>query len=363
ANVCLSGADELEGQAERWAYFFEAGCSSWFEAIKAHTFRSTFIDLHSQEASVIVEHWERRRQICAASDAEGRQVEEAKLCSIFEEAASALEPLRLRLHAAARLGAGLLFVVCFFLAVVSNREAVQTESAASSAGLAFVKLSTRSPKDSRVALAKAKAAYEARLASMSPAAAGLLDDNERWKILSEEVTVAGAVPSGTQGLELLLTSERVWEDLEFALRGPDGLLKSVSNSYQMSIAARAWDPRVTLRSEFRGIAWNGRLTCLCQYFHPLFFPELLELKATIEADCCEKFSHPEVTAAVESLGGHCIIDFAWLGKGEVVIVELNPFDGSLSYELGFGVVAVVVVVVASCCTNTHVPKYDTAKHN
>ncbi|CAE8704174.1 unnamed protein product, partial [Polarella glacialis] len=263
-------------QAERWAYFFEAGCSSWFEAIKAHTFRSTFIDLHSQEASVIVEHWGRRRQICAASDAEGRQVEEAKLCSIFEEAASALEPLRLRLHAA-----------------------VQTESAASSAGLAFVKLSTRSPKDSRVALAKAKAAYEARLASM-------LED-----------LVGGG------GRCQKLTSERVWEDLEFALRGPDGLLKSVSNSYQMSIAARAWDPRVTLMSEFRGIAWNGRLTCLCQYFHPLFFPELLELKATIEADCCEKFSHPEVTAAVESLGGHCIIDFAWLGKGEVVIVELN----------------------------------------
>ncbi len=31
--------------------------------------------------------------------------------------------------------------------------------------------------------------------------------------------------------------------------------------------------------------------------------------------------------AVSRLGGHYIIDFAWLGSGEVIIVELNPFDG------------------------------------
>jgi len=30
---------------------------------------------------------------------------------------------------------------------------------------------------------------------------------------------------------------------------------------------------------------------------------------------------------VQSLGGNCIIDFAWLGPGDVIIVELNPFDG------------------------------------
>ena len=34
-----------------------------------------------------------------------------------------------------------------------------------------------------------------------------------------------------------------------------------------------------------------------------------------------------MTAAIEALGGHCIVDFAWLGPGEVVVIELNPFDG------------------------------------
>jgi len=187
-----------------------------------------------------------------------------------------------------------------------------------------VKLSTRSPKDSKGALARAEAAYSVRLAEAPEDVAS--DDNERWKILSQEVTRAGAVASGAEGLEMLLDSERVFEDLEYALRGPrEG--EAVAASYNMSLVARAWDPRLTLQSEFRGIAWGGRLTCLCQYFHPLHFPELEGLKDKIEADCCELFSKPEVTSVLQSLGGNCIIDFAWLGPGDVIIVELNPFDG------------------------------------
>merc|ERR1712066_757959 len=59
------------------------------------------------------------------------------------------------------------------------------------------------------------------------------------------------------------------------------------------------------------------------------FPELQDpdRKEAIEADCFELFSKPAVQLAIEAVGGHCIVDFAWLGKGEVIIVELNPFDG------------------------------------
>lgn len=39
------------------------------------------------------------------------------------------------------------------------------------------------------------------------------------------------------------------------------------------------------------------------------------------------FNGPHVTAAVRALGGNCIVDFAWLAKGEVIVIELNPFDG------------------------------------
>jgi len=294
ANVKLSGPDVLEDEAERWKYFFESGCSGWFETIKAHTFRSTFVELRQEEAEVIVEHWEKRQKLGSNAEA------------LFEEAMAALGDCRERLDIA-----------------------IKTECRASSSGLAFVKLSTRSPKDSRRALAKAKLAYEARLRSIG----GTLDDNEKWKILSEEVTRAGAVASGTEALELLLDSERVFEDLEYALRGPKNEAAKgtqqdgASRQYDMCLVARAWDARLSLQSEFRGIAWGGRLTCLCQYFHPLFFPELLDLKTAVEEDCRELFSSAAVTSAVNDLGGNCIIDFAWLGKGDVIIVELNPFDG------------------------------------
>jgi hypothetical protein len=49
--------------------------------------------------------------------------------------------------------------------------------------------------------------------------------------------------------------------------------------WDMSLVARAWDPRVTPMSEFRGIVWNNQLTCLCQYFHPLFFSQIQNVSA------------------------------------------------------------------------------------
>ena len=52
ANLALSAADVLSDEAARWQYFFDSGCSSWFEQIKAHTFTSTFCALKPAEARV-----------------------------------------------------------------------------------------------------------------------------------------------------------------------------------------------------------------------------------------------------------------------------------------------------------------------
>ena len=95
----------------------------------------------------------------------------------------------------------------------------------------------------------------------------------------------------------------------------------------MSLVARAWDPRLTPASEFRGICWGGCLTCLAQYFHPLHFAHLDSpaQRASVERDC--RAAVVRAQPAVDVLGGHCIVDLAWLGPGEVVVVELNPFDG------------------------------------
>ena len=54
--------------------------------------------------------------------------------------------------------------------------------------------------------------------------------------------------------------------------------------WRMDVVVRAWDPNLTPQSEFRGIVWDGALTCLCQYFHPLVFEELFDQKEMIQAD-------------------------------------------------------------------------------
>jgi len=151
------------------------------------------------------------------------------------------------------------------------------------------------------------------------------DDNTRWKMLSEEVAKMSAVDNADAAMDFLLDSLRVKEDLDYALEG----LASGDSSFQwnISLVARAWDSRVSPETEFRGIAWDGKLTCLCQYYHSLHFEGIVSDKDEIESDILACVADPNVQAAIRALRGHCIIDFARVAPCEVLIVELNPFDG------------------------------------
>ena len=162
------------------------------------------------------------------------------------------------------------------------------------------------------ALKRAKEAYSKRIGALGGVEA--VNANERWRILSEETTRSGAVDNGAAALELLLDSDRVYEDLEYALRGPPESWNASSSScsiklgdgsklkWNMSLVARAWDPRLKPESEFRGICWDSKLTCLCQYYHPLMFPEVFELKDQIQQDVIKTFNNPKILNAVNRLG-------------------------------------------------------------
>ena len=345
------------------ADFFNSGCGAWFDSIKDLTFTSTFCDLSPVEAAVIVDHWEARRRLVLELQAGATDATDEGAAAAIAAATSG----ELNFWARHPAVAALLEAALEKLGDLRGRldAAVSAEAALSPAGKAFVKLSTRSPKDSKKALARAKRAYQDRLDALA-AAGGDTSANARWRILCEESGRSGAVADGAGALELLLDSDRVFEDLEYALRGPpveegvgggdagegqeggagsgagDGDTDATTSTsaalplgsplraeraWMMDLVARAWDPRLTPESEFRGICWNGTLTCLSQYFHPLHFPEMVENRAAIEADILACAALPTVKAAVDRMGGHCIVDFAWLGPGEVIIVELNPFDG------------------------------------
>ena len=337
-NVALGGKDVLDDEAERWEYFFNSGVSAWFDDIQDVTFTSTFCSLTPEEAQCIVNHWDERRVMIAAFTAQGVTSSDPAFTTaveiLYNKTTLQLQDLVQKLNVA-----------------------IATEIAISPVQLAFVKLSTRSPKDSKKALARAELEYSRRVQELG--GVEQVSTNDRWRILCEETTQSGAVNNGTDALELLLDSDRVYEDLEYALRGPpESWVASASTAttaaatattaaatttatatatstlgkekilkWNMSLVARAWDPRLKPQSEFRGICWDGKLTCLCQYFHPLFFPELSAHKTQIEQDVMATFHTEKIMNAINRLGGHCMIDFAWLGPGEVIIVELNPFDG------------------------------------
>mmetsp|Transcript_72154 Transcript_72154/g.222913 ORF Transcript_72154/g.222913 Transcript_72154/m.222913 type:complete len:400 (+) Transcript_72154:48-1247(+) len=178
---------------------------------------------------------------------------------------------------------------------------------------AFVKLSTRSPKDSPLILARASEAFRAEERSSLPLA-------ERARLFAELVQRQFSVASGTEAVELLTTSDRVREDLEYALEAPR------YEDLGLHVVLRRWDGPIPIANEFRGIVWKSSLNAVGQYYHPLAFPELAAVRGEIEADL--RGVYQGLQGKLEAAGfTHFIVDFAWLGPGDVKVIEINPFDG------------------------------------
>eukprot|EP00753_Platysulcus_tardus_P007879 PLAT15517.1.p3 GENE.PLAT15517.1~~PLAT15517.1.p3 ORF type:complete len:160 (-),score=74.44 PLAT15517.1:428-907(-) len=90
------------------------------------------------------------------------------------------------------------------------------------------------------------------------------------------------------------------------------------------LVCRAWQD-IPLSAEWRGFVWDGQLTACGQYYHPLHFPELEAVMEAVQSDIVAMWQ-----AVGSKLGhDHCIVDFVWTAPGEVLIVEVNPFDGVL----------------------------------
>ena len=304
ANPMLAAQGEMDAEQEATTRntFFRSGVDTWYGMLEGMTPSTSFCDLRPEEAKIIVEHWKRQ----TTGDVAAKRMEESELAlfdrKIMDEAKIQLGELQRRLE-----------------------KAVKAEVTRSPASRAFVKLSTRSPKDSKLVLSKAAMGYKQSVSRRSHEPE-TLNNNMKWIILSEEVANASAVDDASSALDLLLDSYRVYQDLEYALEGlaeDDG----TSEKWNVSLVARAWDPRISPQSEFRAICWDGKMTCLCQYFHPLYFPSIVDRKDEIQDDILNCFNKPNVREAVSQLGGDCIVDFAWIGPADVLIVELNPFDG------------------------------------
>ena len=131
--------------------------------------------------------------------------------------------------------------------------------------------------------------------------------------------------NGLEAVQLLISSTRVGEDLQYALEpGDDGF------SERASLVLREW-VEIPLWAEFRGFVWNGNLTTVGQYNHPVVFPELKSNTSKILSDLKEFFD----LVKEQILLDRYIIDFAWT-ESQVYLVEINPFDGEIVFPASTG---------------------------
>jgi len=192
----------------------------------------------------------------------------------------------------------------------------------------FVKLSTRSPKDSPIIKYKAKAEFDK------------LFDKNIHTTFEDKIILFGnlvqknfASDSGRESIELMISSQRVFEDLRYALEGKE----DDYTKFGVNVVIREWNEAVPLENEFRGFVWGGNLNAVGQYSHLFCFPGLASRVPEIKLRLKQTFDE-RLKPVLPSTLQNCIVDFAYMSNGDVKIIELNPFDcfvlGSFSMSTG-----------------------------
>ena len=174
-------------------------------------------------------------------------------------------------------------------------------------GSAFVRLSSRSPKD----------AITLQPSTFIEAAPPDESANDRLSRFFRESGATLRVTEGLEGLNLLLSSERIFVDLLKSLEHKEQV------GWQVQICAREWAPGLDDTFEFRGFVADGDLVALSQYNHMIYVGRLHQEQPRLQQMISDFYQH-----SVQPLlrnGGirDCIVDFAVIGE-RCWVIELNP---------------------------------------
>jgi hypothetical protein len=296
SNLSLVKEDNelLKQDVTRREYFFQSSIDQWYNKISEYTFESAFIPIEKGKARCIIDYW---HNISSKSNEEIKEIP--------------LELQSLERKVNETLGKH------FF----PKYSAV------------FVKLSTRSPKDSKTIFRNAEQQFQKRLDSSTGKVKDFPEtvshDNGRLLAFSEETAKANAVTTAKEAITILLDSWRVAEDLMYALGEDEAEHGSKvvvteedekKKEFSISLVIRGWDNRIIPKCEFRGFVWNFSLNCIGQYWHSLYYPDLIEIKDQIASDCLKMFDKIKSSLPVPN----AMLDLAWLGNGEVILIEVNP---------------------------------------
>eukprot|EP01124_Arcella_intermedia_P007952 TRINITY_DN14936_c0_g2_i1.p1 TRINITY_DN14936_c0_g2~~TRINITY_DN14936_c0_g2_i1.p1 ORF type:complete len:340 (-),score=85.34 TRINITY_DN14936_c0_g2_i1:14-1033(-) len=174
---------------------------------------------------------------------------------------------------------------------------------------AFVRCSTRSPKDSQVSLAKCK---QILLDQLKAEGEEGQSSNSKLKALLKAAIGGMKVQTGKEAIELLSTSERIYEDLSAELEKPD---------FHQLIIVRKWE-EIPLMHEYRGFVYKGNLNAISQYYHTIYFKELPPVWEDNIRKIRDYFESMKSVVPLESY----IIDFGITETGKILVIELNPFS-------------------------------------
>lgn len=283
-NICSKISKQHEETLRD--YFFSTGMDRWYKSLKDDTFATEFIRITKEDGLAILSH---RKALCKNNLSSYSHITSVQTFEVPDQ----LIGLQTRIDD--------------IIASLSPEAGV------------FVKLTTRSPKDSAVAIAKARNAFLTRLLSLGERPSA----NDRLVLLAEVMTHSLRVRTGEEAIHLLMSSARVEEDLEYALN-PD------YNDFEkcMCLVVRKWVD-IHQWAEFRGFVWEGRLTSVGQYNHPLYFPQLVERRERIKTDLERFFATVKDRIPLERY----TVDFAWT-EDRVYIIEVNTFDGEFNASTG-----------------------------
>ena len=254
-------------EADIFKILNEANIETWYDELKDHTMKTFFFPITKEIASAIVNTY---------LDSKGESIQ-------TENDKKTLERLQKDIDD--------------FLVNLKNAEKS-----------AFIRLSTRSPKDSRKARSKSESFFE------QESEKGFEDENARLIALVKASIQGLKIQTGKEAIELLTDSERVYDDLLTALEH----LVKYPKEFTQKIIIREWID-IPIDMEFRGFVHDKALNALSQYYHYCFFPKLVQELPIIERRIKDFYESIKDSVSLNSF----IIDFAVL-EDEILIIELNP---------------------------------------
>lgn len=283
------------------------------EALGARTFASELVPLTQDDARLFVEAYETLQKQQQQQPHHQDKLQQQSSSPVVSSAV----PCPLPKHITERM-----------TQLEASLEPVIARMAAKSDGnCVFVKTSCRSAKDSGVLEDKCSELFHQYLQKQQQQSADGADGDGTRRGNEENDCIAAALRAGTdmlrvrtasQALNMLMQSERIYQDMKMALMIPE--------RFEENIVVRQWQD-IDVDMEFRGFVCNSQLTALSQYNHLVYFPRLIEMRDDIVERVTRYFEN-EIEPLLTTAGFHSyVVDFALVGKDykNVVVIELNPF--------------------------------------